>query len=117
MRAAFLRRTITSSVLGSRQSDGRTMTDNDWVSVGEYPNFEAAEVVAGRLSTEGVPNRVVSTEPGGPLFGALGEYSLLVPPDSVEAARRILSESAITEADLTALALQDPPPDDFDPSP
>ena len=116
VRGAFLERTMKSGVLGSRQSERRPMTDNDWVRIGEYSNLESAEVVAGRLSAEGVPNRVVSTDPGGPLFGALGEYSVLVPPDAAEAATRILSDSSITDADLTTLALEDPPPDDFDSS-
>jgi hypothetical protein len=91
------------------------MAEKDWVSVGEYSNLQSAAVVAGRLSVEGVQHRVVSAEPGGPLFGALGEYSILVPPECVEAARRILSEQ-IAAAELAALALKDPPPDNFDPS-
>lgn len=90
------------------------MADGDWVRVGDYPNMEAAEVVSGRLSVEGVQNRVASAEPAGPLFGALGEWSVLVPPESVEEAARILSQPPVTEAELTALALRDPPPDDFD---
>jgi len=92
------------------------MPNNDWVSIGEYPNFESADVIAGRLSVEGVQNRVVSADPAGPLFGALGEYAVLVPTESLEAAQRILAESPIPDEDLTALALKDPPPDDFDSS-
>jgi len=37
-----------------------------------------------------------------------------VPPESAETAKRILEQPAVPETDLTALALQDPPPDDFD---
>jgi hypothetical protein len=92
------------------------MADNDWVSVGEYSNFESAEVVSGRLSMEGVQNRVVSPEPAAPLYGAMGEWSILVPSDCVDAAKRILSEDPIDDAELAALALKDPPPDDFDAS-
>jgi len=92
------------------------MADNNWVSLGEYSNFESAEAVAGRLTVEGVQNQVVSAEPaGGPLFGAVGEYAILVPPEYLEAAKRILSEQ-VSDDELTALALKDPPPDDFDPS-
>jgi hypothetical protein len=91
------------------------MADNNWISVGEYSNLESAEAVAGRLTVEGVENQVVSADPGGPLFGAMGEYSILVPPESVQAAKRILLEP-IGDAELTALALEDPPPDDFDSS-
>jgi hypothetical protein len=92
------------------------MPDNDWVSVGQYDDLESAEVVSGRLSVEGVENRVVSAMGGGPLFGALGEYAVLVPPESVEAARQLLAERPISDAELTDLALKDPPPDDFDSS-
>jgi len=92
------------------------MPDNNWVSIGEYPNFESADVIAGRLSVDGVLNRVVSADPAGPLFGAVGEFAVLVPSESLEAAQRILAESPIPDEDLTALALKHPPPDDFDPS-
>ena len=92
------------------------MPDNDWISVGEYSNFESEQVISGRLSVEGLRTRVASAEPGGPLFGAVGEFAVLVPPESVEAARQILAEPPIADAELTALALEDPPPDDFDSS-
>jgi hypothetical protein len=92
------------------------MPDTNWVSVGEYSNFESAKVVSGRLSVEGVQNRVVSPEPAAPLYGAMGEWSILVPCDRVDAAKRILSEDPIDDAELAALALKDPPPDDFDSS-
>ena len=96
-------------------ADPRT-TAVEWVSVGAYPDVESAQAVSGRLSVEGVQNRLLAREPGGPLFGVLGEWSVLVPPESVEAAARILAEPPPTDAELTALALEDPPPDDFDPS-
>jgi hypothetical protein len=92
------------------------MANNEWVSVGAYPDVESAQVVSGRLSIEGVQNRLIAREPGGPLFGVLGEWSILVPPDSVADAERVLAEPPPTEAELTALALQDPPPDDYVPS-
>ena len=99
----------------TRMADPRTTSD-EWVSVGAYPDVESAQAVAGRLSVEGVQNRLLAREPGGPLFGVLGEWSVLVPPESVAAAARILAEPPPTDAELTALALEDPPPDDFDPS-
>jgi hypothetical protein len=92
------------------------MANNEWVSVGAYPDVESAQVVSGRLSIEGVPNRLIAREPGGPLFGVLGEWSILVPPESLADAERVLAEPPPTEAELTALALQDPPPDDYVPS-
>jgi len=94
-------------------ADPRNTADDGWVSVGAYPDVESAQVVSGRLSAEGVENRLIAREPGGPLFGVLGEWSVLVPPESVEAAERILAEPPASEAELTALALKDPPPDDF----
>lgn len=93
----------------------RITADDGWVSVGAYPDVESAQVVSGRLSVEGVENRLLAREPGGPLFGVLGEWSVLVPPESVDAAERVLAEPVPTDAELTTLALQDPPPDDFDP--
>jgi len=97
-------------------ADPRTTADDEWVSVGAYPDVESAQVVSGRLSVEGVQNRLIAREPGGPLFGVLGEWSVLVPAESVEAAERVLAEPPPTDAELTALALEDPPPDDFDAS-
>ena len=94
----------------------RIVADDGWVSVGAYPDVESAQAFAGRLSVEGIENRLLAREPGGPLFGVLGEWSVLVPPESVEAAERILAEPPPTDAELTALALEDPPPDDFDAS-
>ena len=100
----------------TRMADPHTTADDEWVSVGAYPDVESAQAVSGRLSVEGVQNRLLAREPGGPLFGVLGEWSVLVPPASVEAATRILAEPPPTDAELTALALEDPPPDDFDAS-
>ena len=97
-------------------ADPRTTADDEWVSAGAYPHVESAQVVSGRLSVEGVQNRLIAREPGGPLFGVLGEWSVLVPSESVEAAERILAEPPPTDAELTALALEHPPPDDFDAS-
>jgi hypothetical protein len=97
-------------------TNARITADDGWVSVGAYPDWESAQAVAGRLSVDGVQSRLVARKPGGPLFGVLGEWSILVPPESVEAAERILAEPPPTDAELTALALKDPPPDDFDQS-
>ena len=105
---------LISSFGDIRMVDPRNTTDDEWVSVGAYPDVESAQVVSGLLTVEGVQNRLIAREPGGPLFGELGEWSVLVPPESVEAAERILAEPPPTDAELTALALKDPPPDDFD---
>jgi hypothetical protein len=97
-------------------ADPRTTADDEWVSVGAYPDVGSAQAVSGRLSVEGLQNRLIAREPGGPLFGVLGGWSVVVPPESVEAAERVLAEPPPTDAELTALALEDPPPDDFDAS-
>jgi hypothetical protein len=97
-------------------ADPRTTADDEWVSVGAYPDVESAQAVSGRLFVEGVENRLIAREPGGPLFGVLGEWSVVVPHESLEAAERILAEPPLTDDELTALALEDPPPDDFDAS-
>lgn len=97
-------------------ADPRNTADDEWVSVGAYPDVESAQAVSGRLAVEGVQSRLLAREPGGPLFGVLGEWSVLVPPESVDAAERVLAEPPPTDAELTALALEDPPPDDFDAS-
>jgi hypothetical protein len=99
-----------------RMTNPRTVADDGWVSVGAYPDVESAQAIAGRLSLEGVENSLIAREPGGPIFGVLGEWSVLVPPEAVEDAERILAEPAISDAELTELALKDPPPDDFEPS-
>jgi hypothetical protein len=61
-----------------------------------------------RLSDEGVPNRIWSP-PRSP-----GESYIWVPAESADAAKRILEQPAVSETELTALALNDPAPDDFD---
>jgi hypothetical protein len=105
-----------AATLHDTESQGAHMRDNDWISVGEYSDLESAEVISGRLTVEGVENRIVSPEPAAPLYGAMGEWAVIVPPESVDAARRALAEAPVDDAELTALALKDPPPDDFDSS-
>jgi hypothetical protein len=86
------------------------MSGHDWVSVGHYSDPMSASVVSKLLSDEGVPNRIW-TPPRSP-----GESYIWVPPESADTAKRILAEPAVSEAELTALALRDPPPDDFETS-
>jgi hypothetical protein len=86
------------------------MSGQDWVSVGQYSDPMSALVVSKRLSDEGVPNRIW-TPPR-----SAGESYIWVPPESADVAKRILAEPAVSEAELTALALKDPPPDDFETS-
>ena len=93
-------------LLGSSQQ--RTMSGHDWVSVGQYFDPISASVVSKRLSDEGVPNRIW-TPPRSP-----GESYIWVPSESADTAKRILAQPAVSEEELCALALKDPPPDDFE---
>jgi len=87
--------------------DSGRIAQDDWVTVGEYTDASSAAIVSRRLTQEGVPNRLwTSPRPG-------GENYIWVRRESLQAAERILSEPALPEDELTALALQDPPPDDF----
>jgi hypothetical protein len=85
------------------------MAADDWVIVEEYPNVSTAEVAAGLLSSMGVQNEIV---PQADSLTSGGECYILVPPDVADEAKRILSESSVSETELTDLALKDPPPDD-----
>lgn len=84
------------------------MSAHDWVSVGQSFDPMSAAVVSKRLSDEGVPNRIWSPP------RSAGECYIWVPPESADAATRILAEPAVSESELTALALRDPPPGDFE---
>jgi hypothetical protein len=89
------------------------MTHEDWVSIAEYADPPSAEVVSQRLTVEGIPNRVAFGFIGStyPSAGSSPCY-IWVPPELADKAREILGEPAISEAELAALALKYPPPDD-----
>jgi hypothetical protein len=79
----------------------------DWLSAGEFANGASAAVVSARLTSEGIPNRIVPN----------GLYrdptcSVWVPPDWIDKAKALLSHDAMPEDELTKLALSYPPPDD-----
>jgi len=84
------------------------MSGHDWVTVGQYSDPMSAAIVSKRLSEEGVPNRVWAPP------RASGDCYIWVPPESADAAKEILAEPAVPEEELTALALKDSPPDDFE---
>jgi hypothetical protein len=78
----------------------------DWLSAGEFDSGFAAAVVSARLTSEGIPNRIVPAgfrDPG---------CSVWVPPDLIDRAKALLSQDAVPEDELTKLALSYPPPDD-----
>jgi hypothetical protein len=85
------------------------MATDDWVIVGEYPNISAAEVASGLLTNMGVQNEIV---PEADSLTSGGECLITVPPDVAEDAKQILSQSSVSDSELTDLALKDPPPDD-----
>jgi hypothetical protein len=93
---------------GSAVSDSVMSPHDDWVSVGQYHDYVSAAVVSARLTDEGVPNRIWIPPQ------SAGESFIWVPPESADLAKRILAEPAVSEAELTALATKDPPPDDFE---
>lgn len=98
---------LRSMPADDRWGHSQVMPDEDWVTVGEYSGPLSAAIVSRRLTEEGVPNRIWSPPQSG------GECFLWVARESLDAAKAILSQPAVSEEDLTALALRDPPPDDF----
>jgi len=84
------------------------MAADDWVIIEEYPNVSYAEVASGLLSSMGVQNEIL---PVADSLTSGGECCISVPPELADEAKRILSESSVSEGELTELALKDPPPD------
>jgi hypothetical protein len=83
------------------------MHPKDWVSVTESGERLSARIISARLADAGIPLRV--SEPQ----SSAGQCSIWVPADRASEARRILSEVSVTDEELTALALAEPPPDDM----
>jgi hypothetical protein len=81
------------------------MSDEDWISVGEYQSGISADIASNRLSSDGVPNRTAHgfRDP---------TWFIWVPTEWVDRAKELLAKEAVEEQELTALALQFPPPDD-----
>jgi hypothetical protein len=85
-----------------------TVTD-DWVIVAEYPNASSAEVASGLLASMSIQSEIL---PVADSLTSGGECCLSVPSELADEAKRILSESSVSDSELTELALKDPPPDD-----
>jgi hypothetical protein len=88
------------------------MSNNDWPSLAECDDPASAAVMSRLLSLMKMPHRVVpridmnyATPPNGP-------FSIWVAPENLEAAKRILAEGQVSDEELTAQALREPPPDD-----
>jgi hypothetical protein len=63
--------------------------------------------VSARLTSEGIPNRVVASG-----FIRDPTCSVWVPPEWIDKAKALLSQDVVPEDELTKLALSYPPPDD-----
>jgi hypothetical protein len=82
--------------------------NEDWISAGEFANDLSAAVASARLSSEGIPNRIVTSSG----FGRDPTCWIWVPPEWADKARELLSHDAVPEDELDKLALSYPPPDD-----
>jgi hypothetical protein len=80
---------------------------HDWLSAGEFANSASAQVVSQRLTSEGVPHRVVGSG-----FIRDPTCSIWVPPEWIDKAKELLSHDAVPDDELTKQALSYPPPDD-----
>ena len=85
-----------------------SMSEHNWTSVGQYTSYVSALVVSRHLSEQGVPNRIWSPPRSG------GECYIWASPHSADDAKGIPAEPPACEAELTALALKGPPPDNFE---
>jgi hypothetical protein len=88
----------------------QTLSASNWLSVGEFANAVDAELTSQRLTTEAIPNKIVASNI--PHLGT-GPYWVWVPEEFHHQARRVLTESAVPEEELSRLALATPPPDDL----
>ena len=88
------------------------MAKDDWLTVGEYSNAASARVAAGLLTSMGVAHRVWPSPQLMPGADPSGDFYIWVAPEFADEAKRILSESALSDEELTKLALKEPPPDD-----
>jgi hypothetical protein len=86
---------------------------DDWVTVGDYPNESCAKIASALLTGMDLPLRIRPNSRDWP--GAIPRgvsFLIYVAPGLAAEAKRILSETSISDAELTAQALADPPPDD-----
>jgi hypothetical protein len=87
------------------------VANDDWITVGDYPDEACLRVASALLTAMKIPYRIWPTSRRA--LAQLGQpYIIYVAPDLADEAKRILSESEISDAELAALALASPPPDD-----
>jgi hypothetical protein len=82
------------------------MQGNSWVAVAVYPDRLSAEASLSRLVDERVPAYISSDEP----VPGLGlSFSLLVHRDLLHRAQWVLQQPAVSESELTYLAIGELP--------
>jgi hypothetical protein len=72
------------------------LDDVKWVRFWETPGILAAEVIAGRLQTEGIPAWVWQQSAGAAMglnYGPMGRGHVMVPEDQLELARQIMASN------------------------
>ena len=84
------------------------MTVDRWQSVGDYDERVAAEAIRGVLAAAGLPCYIRSDAH---VPGLGSAFSVRVPEALAGQARELLLHEAISDAELTELALQQPPQD------
>jgi hypothetical protein len=72
-----------------------------WVTFAVYGDAASAEATAGLLRSEAVPVRVASGEP---VPGLIEGIRVMVPPDMLDRAKRILSQAQLSDEELAFLA-------------
>jgi hypothetical protein len=77
----------------------------DWVDVAQCSNAAAAEVAAALLTGMNIPNRIQHHR-------RTFQWYIWVPAEFEADAKEALRPAQISEAELTELALKEPPPDD-----
>jgi hypothetical protein len=88
------------------------MSNNDWLSVGEYDDPASAAVMSRLLSFMKMPHRVVPRIDMNAATPPSGSFSIWVAPEDLEEAQRILAEGQVSDEELASQALREPPPDD-----
>jgi hypothetical protein len=84
------------------------MPDDSWASVADYADRISAEAIVGLLSGEGFPCYIASNEH---VPGLGSAFSVRVPSHLLRRALSLIAQSHVSDAELTALAMRDPPPD------
>lgn len=88
------------------------MSKGDWLDVGEDYDEASATVMSNLLSFMKMPHRVVPRINPNYASPARWPFSIWVAPENLEEAKRILAEKQVSDEELTAQALREPPPDD-----